>query len=110
MKYKAIIKRPDEQYGHVCHISTSLENLQKTVGGYIETVAAVPGVVIICNEEGKLLSLEPNIPYYHDVLCGTIIVLGIKGEEFTDCPMSFRQWKLFLEMQEQIKEGGKIWP
>ena len=37
-KIRAIIKRPDEEYGHVAHISATLENLQKTVGGYIETV------------------------------------------------------------------------
>ena len=37
-KIRAIVKRPDEKYGHVTHISASLENLQKTVGGYIETV------------------------------------------------------------------------
>lgn len=37
-KIRAIIKRPDEEYGHVTHISATLENLQKTVGGYIETV------------------------------------------------------------------------
>lgn len=35
-KIKVIVKRPDEQYGHVCHISDRLENLQKTVEGYIE--------------------------------------------------------------------------
>ena len=37
-KIKVIIKRPDEKYGHVTHISPRLENLQKTVEGYIETI------------------------------------------------------------------------
>ena len=37
-KIRAIIKRPDEKYGHVTNISPTLENLQKTVGGYIEPV------------------------------------------------------------------------
>ena len=37
-KIKCIIKRPDEEYGHVTNISPRLENLQKTVEGYIETV------------------------------------------------------------------------
>ena len=37
-KINVIIKRPDEAIGHVCYISDSLENLQKTVGGYIETL------------------------------------------------------------------------
>lgn len=37
-KIKVIIKRADEEYGHVTNISHRLENLQNTVGGYIETV------------------------------------------------------------------------
>lgn len=102
MKTRVIIKRPDEKYGHVTNISASLKNLQKTVGGYIETVPAVLGAVIICNEEGKLRDLEPNMWYFHDMLCGTIIVIGTDGEEFADCPLNFDQWKLFVDKQEEL--------
>lgn len=28
-KIRAIVKRPDEKYGHVCNISATLKNLQK---------------------------------------------------------------------------------
>ena len=101
-KTKVIIKRPDEKYGHVTNISTTLENLQKTVGGFIETVPAVNGAVIICNEEGKLRNLEPNMWYFHDRICGTIIVIGTDGEDFTECPMSFDQWKTFVDKQEEL--------
>lgn len=101
-KTKVIIKRPDEKYGHVCHISTTLENLQKTVEGYIETVPAILDAVIICNEEGKLRGLEPNMWYYHDRICGTIIVIGTKGEEFDDVPLTLAQWKTFVDKQEEL--------
>lgn len=101
-KIKCIIKRPDEKYGHVTHISDRLENLQKTVGGYIETVPAIQGAVIICNEEGKLQGLEPNMWYFHDRLVGTIIVIGTKGEEFADIPISLAQWKTFVDKQEEL--------
>lgn len=101
-KTKVIIKRPDEQYGHVCHISTTLENLQKTVEGYIETVPAILGAIIICNEEGKIKGLEPNMWYYHDRLCGTIIVIGTKGDEFDDVPITLQQWKSFVDKQEEL--------
>jgi hypothetical protein len=106
VKSKVIIKRPDEDYGHVCHISTSLANLQKTVGGHIEVIPAVKDAIIICNEEGKLLNLPPNMWYYHDMLCGTIIVIGSKGEDFADCPISFDIWKKFVDSQAQFG-GGK---
>jgi GTP-binding protein EngB required for normal cell division len=101
-KIKCIIKRPDEKYGHVTHISDRLENLQKTVGGYIETVPAIQGAVIICNEEGKLQGLEPNMWYFHDRLVGTIIVIGTKGDEFADIPISLAQWKTFVDKQEEL--------
>ena len=53
-KIKAIVKRPDEQYGHMTWISNTLENLQRTVGGHIETISLPGGAVIICDEEGRL--------------------------------------------------------
>lgn len=108
MKHKVIIKRPDEQYGHVTNISMSLENLQRTVGGYIETIPAVGGAIIICNEEGKIKELEPNMWYYHDQLRGTIIVCGTEGEELTDIPISLNTWKTFVDAQTKFAEGLRI--
>lgn len=101
-KLKCIIKRPDEKYGHVCHISASLENLQKTVGGYIETIGLTESNVIIVNEEGKLLGLEKNLrmygdTVYADTLVGTIIVLGTNGDEFADVKMDFGMWKKLID-------------
>ncbi len=37
MKLKAIIKRPDEQYGHVTHISVTNKNLDTQIGGQRHT-------------------------------------------------------------------------
>lgn len=99
-KTKVIIKRPDEQYGHVCNISTTLENLQKTVEGYIETIPAIQGAIILCNEEGKIKGLEPNMHYYGDILHGTIIIIGVDGEDFADIPITLAQWKEFCDEQE----------
>lgn len=97
-KLRAIIKRPDEQYGHVCNISDSLENLQKTVGGYIETLPVGSSHVLIVNEEGKMQGLPFN---FHMGLCdtivGTSVLLGVKGEEFTDASMQFWMWKALLK-------------
>ena len=104
-KIRAIIKRPDEEYGHVTHISATLENLQKTVGGYIETVGLTESDVIIVNEEGKLLGLEKNLrmygdTVYADTLVGTIIVLGTEGDEFADVKIDFGMWKSLVDKWE----------
>lgn len=86
-KTRAIIKRSDEPYGHMTNISTRLENLQKLVGGYIEAVTLKPGLVILCNEEGKLRGLPFNMTIQGEPLVGDIVVIGTEGEEFGDIPI-----------------------
>ena len=97
-KIKAIIKRPDELYGHVCQISNSLQNLQKTVGGYIETIYLTDDVVVICNEEGLLQNLPFNMRLHDQELVGTIIVCGIEGDELTDLGINFDEWKYVVDV------------
>ena len=99
-KTRAIIKRSDEPYGHMTNISTRLENLQKLVGGYIEAVTLKPGLVILCNEEGKLRGLVPSIRIGHgallDVIVGTSVIIGFKDGELVDIPISFQTWKTIM--------------
>ena len=103
-KIKCIVKRPDEQFGHSTWVSNTLENLQKTVGGYIETVTLDNGVVLICNEEGKIRDMPYNftlrrihgiIPI-HNPIFGTVIACGSEGDEFADIPIDFNEWKSLL--------------
>ncbi len=113
-KIRAIIKRPDEQYGHVTNISNTLENLQRTVGGYIETVTFrgprtdSPPFVVICDEEGRLKGKALNCAI-GDARCassfvGDIVVVGIDGDEFTDCPLNFKDWKRMVLLPEVSDE------
>lgn len=96
-KIKVIIKRPDEPVGHVTAISNTLQNFQRTVGGNIETICLDVDAIIICNEEGKLRNLEPNIEIDGDILVGTIIVVGIAEEDFADIPADmWERWKEFI--------------
>lgn len=95
-KIKVIIKRPDEKAGHMTNISASLENLRRTVGGHIET-CSIAGLVIVCNEEGKIRQLEPNFKIPFDYICGTAIICGIANEDFGDIPISFSDWKAYLK-------------
>ena len=99
-KIKVIVKRPDEQYGHVTNISPSLKNLQKTVDGHIETVQIAASTVVICNEEGKILRLAPNFIFgdvIKDVICGNAIIAGVDGDGLCDVPISFDLWKKLLK-------------
>lgn len=109
VRTRCIIKRPDEEFGHMTNISCTLENLQKTVEGYIETVTLVhqtlsvdgecvlPGFCIICNEEGRIKGLPHNCKVDGIDFCGTIIAIGVKGDDFADIPISFTDWKGWVE-------------
>lgn len=101
-KIRAIVKRPDEKYGHVTNISNTLKNFQRTVEGPIETISIGKDVVVICNEEGKNLNLQRNFKiqyvYSMDVIQGTVVIVGVDGENFCDCPLDFSLWKSLLKM------------
>lgn len=103
MKIKAIIKKPEDEFGRLVEIENELEVFQNIVGGYIETTG-YKNLVIICNEEGKLRGLEPNIVLGRDMLVGTIIVCGASGDEFADIPIDMRKWEQIVNMS-----GTNIW-
>ena len=84
-------------------IPGKLEVLQSEVGGYIETLCRTrDGTVIICNEEGKIHGLKPNVILYdgdnrpYDVLCGTFLVAGLGEEDF--CDLTPEQESKYLEV------------
>lgn len=72
-------------------IDSTLEALQKEVGGYIEAVYPFEDpVAIICNEEGKLEGLHLNRAlrdedgHVYDIIAGTFLIVGLGEENFTD--------------------------
>lgn len=96
---KAIVKRHDEEVGHITEIENTLEALQEAVGGYIETLtlkydpADEKPIVVICNEEGWLQDMPYNCTVGGFELAGTILVVGVDGDEFADVPISLDEWK-----------------
>ena len=99
-KVSVIIKRPGEK-PYKTNISDSLKNLQNTVGGNIETVTLCEDMTFIVNEEGRLLGLPYNCTIRGIKLYGTVIVIGVKRDEFDDIPITFAQAKkLFPQMWE----------
>ena len=85
-KIKVVIKRPGES-PYVTWISNTLENLQKIVGGYIETVTVADDAVIICDEEGRLKRKDFNCMICGVAFVGTIIICGISGDDFGNIPI-----------------------
>lgn len=76
---KALLIEP-KQKPRVIEIEASLESYQQQVGGLIEILYLEDDVVLVVNEEGKLLGLAPNRRFYDDILVGNILILGSRGE------------------------------
>ena len=77
----AIIKNPG-QPAFTRQIDNELSALQDLVGGYIQTVYLPHGVIMIVNEEEKLMGLKPNFRLEHDLIVGTAVFVSADGEEF----------------------------
>lgn len=88
-----IVKHPDEPVGHVETVSNTLEMFQFLVNGPIEVVTMFEDLAAICNEEGRLIDLPHNCNLLGIDFVGTIVVVGIDGDEFTDAPVDLERWK-----------------
>ena len=87
-KMKVLVVRPMELPA-VQEIDHTLFAMQELVGGTIQAVYPFDDpVVLVCNDEGKLLGLPWNraltddhgVPY--DIVCGTFFVAGLKEDDF----------------------------
>ena len=67
----------------VIEIEHNLSTLQNYVGGLIDIVEIEEDVVIIINDEGKLLGLSPNLVLYEfrDIIVGDFLFVGQKNGE-----------------------------
>lgn len=82
---KVIRKEPGEQ-PRMVDIPNTLEALQEAVGGRIETVSLFEDACVVCDEEWRI----KGKPYNCNILCmafgGTVLLVGVNGEEFCDVP------------------------
>lgn len=94
---KVLVKHPHEKpFKAVIKDTTLLEDLQKLVGGYIEFVPMTEEAGIVCDEEGRLKGRKYNCDVYGISFVGTIVLIGMAGEEFCDAP----NMDCFLDMLE----------
>ena len=90
----------------VTTIKNDLDSLQKAVSigadyqGLIEIIGIDDNVCILCNEEGKIIGLEPNRRFYNDILCGVFYITSEDDEgSLTSLPsdMQDKYSKLFWD-------------
>ena len=102
-KISVIIKEPGRIPRHV-NISDTLENLQKTVGGGIETVTICTDFVIICDKDSRNKGKEHCCTICGRDFCGTVIMCAADEDEFCDLPYSFScMKKLVPALWQEVK-------
>lgn len=73
--YKEVGKEPI-----VMEIEDTLEAKQKLVGGLIEVIPYKEDLLLVCNEEGKILNLKPNLRFPNDYIVGNCFIVGDDSE------------------------------
>jgi hypothetical protein len=97
----AIVKYGEMPY--LTEIPNTLEALKDIVKGYIEMIR-LPfnhNLVLICNEEGKLLNLPPTMDLGYDVICGDFLIakdIGL-GEIGSLTPANIEELNNYLNIK-----------
>ena len=60
----------------VMEIEDTLEAKQELVGGLIEVVPYKDNMLLVCNEEGKVLDMPSNLEFPNDYIAGNCFVVG----------------------------------
>lgn len=89
MSFGGYIKAFGKMPGHPFHavwIRNDLKEMQRFIDGFIEPVQITDDIAVICNEDGRLLGMPHNCEICGIDFCGPLLIVGVKGDEFTDIP------------------------
>ena len=81
----------------IMNIENTLKAKQKLVKGLIEVISINKNILLICNEEGKIENLKPNLKFEYDTIVGDCFFIG---DDFENA--GFRS--LSDEEIEEVKE------
>ena len=79
------VKHPNKEPIRM-NVKNSLEELQRLVGGYIESVTLLKDMAILCDEEGRIKGKKYNCTICGIDFVGTIVIVGVRGDSFSDAP------------------------
>ena len=114
---KAVMVKPNQR-AEIAYINTSLESMQRVVGGLIQVLYPFEEeIAIICNDEAKLLHMPPNRGLIMDgqvvdIICGDFFVVGCSNNNF--CSLTdeqaekYKQQYLFPEKFMLINGEVKV--
>lgn len=98
----------------VMEIDDTLEAKQKLVGGLIEIVPYKDDLLLVCNEEGKITNLKPNLQFDYDYIAGNCFIVGddyensgfksIEDSQIEDIKKDLEDRSIILEEIEEDEE------
>lgn len=94
---KVVMVEPNKP-AYITEIGSGLKSMQNAVGGLIEPIYYLHerGVVMVGNEESKLIGLEGNRRFPEGIVAGTFFICGDNGEDF--CSLTDEQCKEYAEL------------
>lgn len=95
---RVLRKNPGEPWEAI-EVENGLKPLQDAVGGYLESVTFAEDACILCDEEGRLKGRTYNATVCGVPFVGTILIVGVAGEEFAD---------LTKKQEAALKEMGVL--
>ena len=102
---KVMVKKVGKQ-PTVETIENTLKSKQQLVNGLIEIVPYNDEILIVCNEEGKLLNMPPNLIFDYDYIAGDCFFVGDDYENGDFKSLTNKQIK---EVEEIIKERNVLY-
>ena len=98
----------------VMEIEDTLEAKQKLVDGLIEVVPYKDNLLLVCNEEGKITNLKPNLQFDYDYIAGNCFIVGddyenagfksIEDNQIEDIKKDLTDRAIILEEIEETDE------
>jgi hypothetical protein len=108
-----IIRKKPKEAPEVIDVENTLEALQAQVGGNIQQITIAEDLVILVDEEGKLKGkpIEETFALRGPILNGTVLIVGVDGEEFCDTPhVDWLLWDLFRTVRyHRIDRKHNVW-
>jgi len=101
-KIRVLYVRPNELPEEIV-ISNTLNSKRKLVEGNIEYTYRdyYPGVIFICNEEGKIRGLPYNRDIGGDVIAGSFLIVGDDSELGEDKSLTKSQIKKYKKIFDE---------
>ena len=95
-----ILYKETEKEPKIMEIEDKLEIMQELVDGLIEIIP-YNDVLIVCNDEGKLLNMKPNILFDYDYIAGNCFFVG---DDYKNAGFKSLTDKQIEAIKEMLKE------